>query len=134
MFETMWTVTLCSKLVFWWVLFCIFKETHYENIFSTKKLEHSKRLFNGLILSYFKTLTWGQEKILVDLKCGFIQIILSEDDCFAGAINSKDAGFGKILEKNCRMNLGRFMLTILLYKVCCKYFLFDLGRTYIWIG
>jgi len=56
-------------------------------------------------------------KILVDLKCGFIQIILSEDDCFAGAINSKDAGFGKILEKNCRMNLGRFMLTILLYKV-----------------
>jgi len=43
---------------------------------------------------------------------------LSEDDCFAGAINSKDAGFGKILEKNCRMNLGRFMLTILLYKVC----------------
>ena len=43
---------------------------------------------------------------------------MSEDDCFAGAINSKDAGFGKILEKNCRMNLGRFMLTILLYKVC----------------
>ena len=53
----------------------------------------------------------------MDLKCGFIQIILSEDDCFAGAINSKDAGFGKILEKNCSMNLGRFMLTILLYKV-----------------
>ena len=88
-----------------------------KTTFQQRNLNVSKRLFNGLILSYFKTL----KKILVDLKCGFIQIILSEDDCFAGAINSKDAGFGKILEKNCRMNLGRFMLTILLYKVCFKY-------------
>ena len=34
-------------------------------------------------------------------------------------INSKDAGFDDILpkEKNYRLNLGRLMLTILLYKV-----------------
>ena len=90
----------------------------------------------------------------VDLKCGFLQIILSEEDCFAAVINSKgtrdkkcekkisiffghivtrpnygkimigclfwkDAGFDDILprEKNQRLNLGRLMLTILLYKV-----------------
>jgi len=54
----------------------------------------------------------------VDLKCGFLQIILTEDDCFAAVINSKDAGFDEILpkEKNYRLNLGRLMLTILLYK------------------
>jgi len=85
-------------------------------------------VFTGEKVEVFESTDWEEclkqcEQLLyvpnwfsVDLKCGFIQIILSEDDCFAGAINSKDAGFGKILEKNCRMNLGRFMLTILLYK------------------
>merc|ERR1739848_146274 len=46
----------------------------------------------------------------VDLKCGFLQIMLQEEDAFAGYIAAKDVD----LKGDSRINLGRFMLIILL--------------------
>lgn len=66
--------------------------------------------FAKTIESYAKTL-YVPSWFSVDLKCGFLQIVLEENDCFQGQVATKhvDLNFD-FFDENSRVNLGRFML------------------------